>query len=660
MLMLTSAMLPFALLLAYAIPWGVASWLLVIVFLSWIVACLVDLLGIIFVRQRNEIIIIGTDSRESSRLFRLILIVTLGCAIIYAVQQGFLNVFGGYKDLTFNIDHRYILMHSWSIYHHHGASESLSMLGVPINYHSGPAWFAAAAKATIGLDPQVWLFFWFPLAATASIIVGMYKILIGFGFHRDAALLGSVTALIIFPFYELSKRLIDLAFYRHLVYALISDNRAAPDGIFSLFLNWLKEGFFAAIRYSEPMMLNSLLGLSLVVVSLAFFLSAPSMSRLIWAALIISVTVIIKPQYALGGIILLVAVSLSHPARLKLIFTRTALIAIIGALVIVTLYKGFLNYGITPSGNITFANMKSLLEPPSDWHSFKPFIFTEPFFLILLFLFVLNTFIFFSKKSASACESKFGGIILVQVVGLWVSLHFLLDSNFRPQDGATWAWNVFQLSEPVYIVGTAVGVGGVYSVFKNGVMQIFLGLAALVFSFYSILAVIQLNGDPSLGPEVVNGHEIRKLLTNVPVSGSVLLASDLSDPAENHKRKGRAFYLSNVFGHQFWITQTGYGHQRLDLTALRREKLGKFFNAKWAAWHSKFLSGEGITHVLVSTRCMPTWDAAEIKELSLVGAAGGWSVYEVHIDKIGYSRSQQAYSHAVQERSAAFGRADCW
>jgi hypothetical protein len=131
------------------------------------------------------------------------------------------------------------------------------------------------------------------------------------------------------------------------------------------------------------------------------------------------------------------------------------------------------------------------------------------------------------------------------------------------------------------------------------------------------------------GHEAVNAAETRELLRTVPPFGSVLIASDLADPAQGNKRAGRAFYLSNAYGHQFWLSQTVYGLDRIPETEWRRQSLERFFSEKWSSWHTDLLWDNGVSHVLISERCPSLWDPSHVPMLEHIATTASWSLWKV-------------------------------
>jgi hypothetical protein len=542
----------------------------------------------------------------------LVALTTTAFGLTRELHVGLLQVFLGWPDLVFNIDHRYLLMHAWSIVQAGGASETLAMAGTAIRYHSGPAWFAASAASVLGGDPSSFLFLWFPFAAVVTIALSVHRILR----HLGSSFVGAVVGLA----FALAPPWAHIRFgggTRAALWDVLSrDFASAGDWFVRLVINPTSE-----------MMLNSLLGLAIIVAAIALHLANHTTSSLAVSATMIALSAAAKPQYAIAGSLLLLAVGLATLDRGRI--PRILLVILPVAAAVLSLALGWALFGASVGSYPAIPGSRSL--SPLDWRAVRPFLPSQPHFVFgtvgLLMLLI-------SRHGATRIELRavrFGGLLALGMLGFWLLLTLL--SQGGDLQVREWAWNSMQALAPVSRMLTAAVAAALYALAAR-VSHRLLGIPLVLIALSGTSAGVQAFSDltdPLSGHEVVDASEIRVLLQRVDPEEALILVSDLSDPAQNHLRDGSAFYLSNLYGHRFWLTQTRYGHQLLPETARRRAAGEEFFATDWSPWHQEFLIEEQISHVAVSARCPSAWVPDDIDLLVLIEATESWTIFRVGV-----------------------------
>jgi len=625
-----------ALPLAHVLPWTVSRWLLSAVFATWVALAIIA-----FVVATRKAALSLARSQRGIRILGM----TAGCGIALGalsdLHLGLLRSLGGRTDLIFHIDHRFLLMHSWSILRAGGLGESLAMAGTPVNYHSGPAWFAAAGASLLDAEPHGLLFLVFPAAAMMTILLGVFRILVGLGAAPVSAAAGLAFALT--PPWEYIRF---VGGTRAAGSALLS---GAPDHA----LAWLSD---LLLNPAPLMMLNSRLGLTMIVAAIALFARTGSRSSLLVASMTVALSAAAKPQYAIAGAVLLMAVGVAMNSRttipLPFVLASTALSATASVVV-----------GSTLFGQTNLLGRELIefrLALPHHLRLVKPFLPTEAPFLL-----AVGIAIALSAGIARASRFERRARILLAIVsagglGLWFLLTVLVAS-LGPA-ASTWAWNVMQATVPLHLLASATGVAALVEATRrghrwmHGAITLVIAMGAGVAGWQSF----QQSLEPMSGYEAVDAGEVRALLSDIDPERSLILVSDLADPAQDHQRPGRAFYLSAPLGHRFWLTQTTYGHERLTETAQRRDATEAFFTTDWSAWHVWLLSEHGITHVAINDRCAPVWDTEEVLELTMVGSTDTWTIFEVNQRIDGSVEPPRPTAGPVTGLGApAYGQASC-
>ncbi len=611
----TAALLT-ALALAHVLPWTISRWMLSGASAVWSFSVFGHVVRRTWTAVGESRPNSGARPPESrSPVSQSLVVVAISAVVLASARDlilGLLRTIGGYSDLVFNIDGRFLLMHSWSILHRGGTSEVLSMAGTPLSYHTGPAWFAAALASIFDGGPGTWLLLWFPLAAVLTVFAASFELLRRLGATAPVALVGLAVA--VSPLWDH----LSIAGTRSVAGTAMRVGIAPATGqLIELILG-----------STQTNMMNSLLGAAAILVAAAYFLGAPSRRRFLTSNCLVAFSALSKPQYAIAGSILLFAVGMASSPQSRLRRWEVVGLPVLAAVGSVGLQQVLL-------GNTTvLVGVRGGGESFSiRWDSVDPFLLAEPQFVFMLLLPA-------ALVAMSVPLGSFHRRVLILLASIaaglfafWFLVHLVVasaGSSVSPEV-LEWAWNSMQVRLPLLSLGTAAAVAvGVEAIMRSAPrIQAVLAMALLVSAASSGHELWREWIDPEVGHEAVDAPYVRELLRGVDPESALIVASDLSDPAQNHRRSGSAFYLSNAYGHQFWITQTRYGHQFVAETAPRVRYLERFFGTDWSSWHAHMLAEEEVTHVMISERCPPVWDPRQVPMLTAMASVDGWALYAV-------------------------------
>jgi hypothetical protein len=155
--------------------------------------------------------------------------------------------------------------------------------------------------------------------------------------------------------------------------------------------------------------------------------------------------------------------------------------------------------------------------------------------------------------------------------------------------------------------------------------------------------------------EADEDRDLLSVLRQLPPDSGLLISSDLSDAAENHRRGLRGFALTAYTGRPFFVANLQYlNHVQPDAVDRIRE-LRTFFGSRWTPWHSWWLTERGIGGVLVSDRCRPVWLGQAGVPLDRQAASGRWTAFGVAVRSNADSARPPAWADIVP----AYGDAGC-
>jgi hypothetical protein len=204
-------------------------------------------------------------------------------------------------------------------------------------------------------------------------------------------------------------------------------------------------------------------------------------------------------------------------------------------------------------------------------------------------------------------------------------------------------------------VGLLAGLAGVFAHDRRSwhVVPVALVAGLLVASPLPLIARNFVN--PLLGYEAAEDVGLRALLRQVPRNAELLIASDLADSAQNYSRPLRGTLLTAYGGHVFYVANLEYSHYHQADATQRLEGLRAFFGSPWSRWHDSWLLRTGVTHVLISNRCLPHWWKQPDTALRVVGRSGRWTLLEPH----GVNAEASAQAPSWDRLEPAYGRGAC-
>jgi hypothetical protein len=165
--------------------------------------------------------------------------------------------------------------------------------------------------------------------------------------------------------------------------------------------------------------------------------------------------------------------------------------------------------------------------------------------------------------------------------------------------------------------------------------------------------------DPSRGYEAAEDTDLRRALEAIPVEGTLLVSSDIADPAQDYSRPANGSLLSGYRGHSYFLSELRYIHWTRPDAPERLDELRAFFGATWSAWHDAWLASHGITHVLVSDRCRPAWFNGTDLPLQERARHGVWTALEVESDDSAPATHVDDLPPQWVDMKPAYGRSEC-
>jgi hypothetical protein len=545
---------------------------------------------------------------------------------------------------TWIVDWRWALNHARGIARYSGVDRALDYAGAGMSYHVGPAWLAGAADQAWSGSVEPVLLGLVPVACTVAMLLAGTRLVRRLGLAAPWAAVVVVAALTLpapgaTPFEAL---------------ALLVGLLAAPAG-------W---PFLAA-----DLMLNSFLALAVGLSACALLLDdAAAIARRALGALALASLVALKPQFFVGFGLVIGFVALRRAGAREPRLLLAALGALALGVAAVALLPG------DPRG------MDAPAWRPDALRALVPAV-ASPVVLLALVALARDPRRRDDRDGRVPVPRRARELLtagLVALLALVVAFH-LLDFPLRAEIVAraramslvdyagTGAYganaeesNLRQSLEPALLLTTlgALAVGAA----RLGARA---RRAACVLALLVVLTPVHLLVRGFVAPTSLNAavdaRDLGAALSQVPVGGELVIANDLADPADDHRRALRAPLLTATAGHQFLASNLRYVHHvRADAPA-RLLALRTFFGAPWSPWHAWWLARTGVTHVLVHERCPPPWlDASDTARTPLpVLARGAWTVLAVPRTNAGAASAIAPPAPAFVDVPPRFGQAAC-
>jgi hypothetical protein len=581
--------------------------------------------------------------RERAKVLGLFLIAAAGLAVavLFAVQLELIRELGSRPAFIWIHDWRWTLNHAQAISRSGGVEAALDYSGAGLNYHVGPAWLAAAVQRQLGAGLSDALFGVIPLLSVLATVIGGAAALRSRGAPYPLAIAAVGLAMTL----PLSDR------------SVLSLREALPGALLSP-LSWP--------FLTTDLMPNAIFGFAVGVASVALLTEPRSgLGSTALGAMGLASLIQIKPQYYVGFALLLglTGVVLWIRVRRPGGWPPQTLLAVTASLPITLIQMRIL------PGDLPYLEGPVWAPATSLGALFEPIRLSS----VLAGAAVLAAGVVFLRRHRRMPDTAATLLLpaAAALLGLAVAL-YALDFPYRQDyvrrllalglsanDSAMQADDALSqclegprlllLAGAISLVGLVVLEGG------DRWRRWFLACGALTVAAPVPLLVAGFV-DPPSEYAVAEDSGLWAALAQVPREGTLLVASDLADPAQGSKRALRAPLLTAYGGHQFFVSNLRYVHYARADAADRLAELQRFFGTPWSDWHDGWLARTGITHVLTDDRCRAVWEGTEGLPLRLLPRGERWRVYQV-------AREGRTAVHSAGMASgrfqAAYGKAEC-
>lgn len=570
----------------------------------------------------------------------------IAIAVLGATQLALIRSLWGRPALVWNIDWRWSLSHAQAIARFGGLDQALDFSGLALNYHVGPAWLAGAAGRVLGSGMAEILFGLVPFASVLSIALAGISIL-----HAAA----------------LPYRLAAGATGIGMTLPSWSTPLQAARRAHSFILYGAGDVEADFWPFSSGLMLNSYLGLAVGLSSLALLLDRRSrIVRIALGTVGLASLIKIKPQFFAGFGLLAGLMGILRLAGRGAFAPRSSRLLAASLISLVLALAHF--WGTSPGAGM-YGFGAPTWSPGATGYSFD-----EPF-RVSTFLLIGGLAAWRAvprrdggmKGSLPQLELLVGAAVAVAILtALLCSVSFpakpeLLDEarelGLRGYRATMWQQDLAQSLNPALRLVLTWSALGILLVWAAAAKRRWISASLACGSAVVLSPLLFISvgfADPLKGYEAAEDMELRNALLQIPVDGTLLIASDLADPAEDYARPQRATLMTAYGGHIFYVTNLSYV-QGTDAVE-RLSNLRAFFGAAWSDWHSAWIQTTGITHLLINDRCVPAWagDLGLPLRASVKGVR--WTVFETQ----GLERPPRpAQRPAWQDISARYGRAEC-
>jgi hypothetical protein len=550
---------------------------------------------------------------------------------------GTLRAVTGRTALVWDIDWRYHLNHAQTIARFGDLGTALDYLGTDVHYPVGPAWIAGAFQYFTGWGLAEVSFIAVPLMTAVVTFAGGAFVCTRLGTSARAAVVAAGVLLV--------------------VPALNTD------------WSWVLGSPMMSLRhpsayqFSASFILNGQLGWSVGIASVA--LLATTRPRFMAAGSVgLAAVAAAKPQYFLGFMVVAAAVGTvltvaekNRSSGYGRRFAMSLVVAGVGGLLLL----------------LTQGGAQSALGTPV----FRPFatgLGLTKFRSTALAVFILCAVAALVYRRARRVPVLRAAILLGVCAGTLIAVLSVVQVPFRPESlararaiGLTWRegfhqGNVAQSLDPIILVGALFALAGLATLLprlhpRGSRVTVLVGCIAALAPVPLIITAARFPTGQS-AHEAVEDRGLQEVLASAPIDGSVIVVSDLADPAQDHARSLRSPILTGYGGHQFVIANLAYANYDEPDATQRLASVQRFFGSNgWSSWHTQFTEHFGVTHVLVNDRCPPNWKSWP-QGLEIISSSGAWTLAKVETRHI---RGQPDIDDEVRWRplTARYGVAPC-
>jgi hypothetical protein len=587
------------------------------------------------------------EAHHSPNKFLIVItFIGISTALLAVTQLEIIRILADRPALIWHVDWRYQLSHAQAIAETGGLSRSLDYSGTPIEYHVGPSWIAGAVQRVFGKGVDLVLFGVVPLLSLLTIVIALVCILRQ---HNVPLTIAAAATAITLTFPSLGRSLPKLVF---------NASRDIFDANY-----W---------TFSTSLMLNSMFALCVGLASFALIVDKSSKWRQTISAIGLSSVVILKPQYfaSIGLLTGLLGVgeqigrrNLSVHQNRILVFSLFSLCCALVFMKIIPSERSIFGTPVFLPGNTGYSLVPELLKGSTfllifgsiSWYKLRGSIYADPdeirskdlvfYTLSSMAIIVITLFLVCIPIREEAVNHLLAlGDIAASVKDLQGDLGF------------------GQALTPLRILVVATGFSLLFQTLagrSNRFSRIFMAIACI--SVISPAAFVASGFvEPLKGYEAVEDYDLYRLLEQIPRSGTLLISSDIADPAQDYKRPARASHLTAYGGHAFYVADFVRFNFARDDAVTRATDLRAFFGAPWSKWHSEWLANKGVTHIVTDDRCVPCWAEDGVVPLKKVLSIGRWTLYEVSTE-IGLSTDSSLKDErpAFSDMTPRYGISDC-
>ena len=643
----------------------------------------------------------SSDGRRFENALGALGAIAIGLSVLFGLALWLVQTFAEHDNLIWNIDWRAALSHAQAISRFGNLSASLEYAGYPIDYHVGPAWLAAEMQRATGTGLQSVLFGLLPTLATVSILAGISVVLNALGVSLRTAV-GSAGLAVMAP----ATDLYPLAFVQ-LSRLLSAENWTLGSAMMPNSYFGLAVGLSAVSLLIGPQRTRSQLALgatglaSVAVLKPQYFAGLGlliGLLGLIWLARRAFAKSRIglssaAPRKANGHVILLAAL-LFLPFLLRRVFDDPAAGVALGALTFVLILFSALRHGVRPAqaalpahllvaagtlligltllhilpGHPMVYGSPTIAIGRTGWNNFE---FASIAALLLVTSAALSGVSNHGKSPVMEHQcDDFAWVAMLAIafitIGLQtVSLPIRPELIERASRLGTDMMQSTELQEPLAeslvpirllivaccIASMSIGIASTARWTRIAFLTaIFLPL--LLASGLLTRAFIH----PELGYEAVEENDLKLALGAIPIENSIVISSDIADPAQNYARPGNAPLLAAYSGHGMYLSELRWLNWLRPDAPDRLENLRVFFGSDWSPWHAAWLRQHGITYVLVDDRCPPAWLGDPSLTLETVEHQGKWTTYRAVDPEAGVAVSRPVHWSDIRPR---YGLAEC-
>jgi hypothetical protein len=507
---------------------------------------------------------------------RIVVFVNILFYFFVAIELIFVRMIGQFEGILWQIDWRHALGHAYSLSRYPDNSNNLAYDGFEVNYHAAASLLAGHLMSVTGIDAFYTLFLVIPILTLTSLLLFMRSLSKSLNIKPIITYILGLIALTI-PVFQIK-------------YFSIGEVKAT----------------FTYLALDNQVMINSYLALAVCFSTLILHFSTNNLKMRLLASVVPMFSLMgLKPQFIpFLGIILYLLNSKSYLNRIPFTFRFRFIffLCTFSALILAFLEKA--------SGDLRLE---------LSLNAYKIYAlqgFALPF---LTFCSIISILILFFLRNK---------ILIPQTIN-WIIVSFFCYFALRTISGFILFQNPAFNTLPTSIKGVYTSSGVdldleqgfvllnlalLFSLLIRGALscqhkKYFLTFMVILLILSNIFKasnyVDQFKRPLTRGFEAIDNREVSQLLNNLDPSSLVLL-NDLADPAMNFTYVGRGNYLLVNDRVRFYFANVLPEWQATDFTD-RYTKVKRFFGTPISSFHRDFLLDSGITHILISKRCIPAW-----------------------------------------------------